>query len=254
MSMRFLRAVGAALLLATGSRVVGAADRRPITETDFLKFQWVADPQISPDGKEVAYVLVAVNEKEDRYDTSLWSVPTSGGGEPRRLTAGPRDSSPRWSPDGRTLAFVRAPGEKDKPQIHLLSMSGGEARKLTDLPRGAGSPAWSPDGKRIAFTSNTNDQDLAEKKAGPKSPQDLEKKERDERNKPRIVTRAIYRFNNQGWLDPSRHSHVWAVPVTEGTEPAEAKQLTAGRYNEGDLAWSKDGTRIYFTSDRVDEP
>jgi dipeptidyl aminopeptidase/acylaminoacyl peptidase len=100
---------------------LGAADRRPITETDLLKFQWVADPQISPDGREVAYVLVTVNEKEDRYDTSLWSVATTGSAAPRRLTVGPRDSSPLWSPDARTIAFTRAPGEKDKPQIQLVS-------------------------------------------------------------------------------------------------------------------------------------
>ena len=232
-----------------------AADRRPITETDILKFQWVADPQISPDGREVAYVLVTVNEKEDRYETSLWSVSTWGSAAPRRLTAGPRDSAPRWSPDGRTLAFVRAPGEKDRPQIHYLPLSGGEARRLTDLPKGAGAPHWSPDGKTIAFTSTTSDEDLAEKKAGPKSPAEIEKKERDERNKPRVVTRAVYRFNNQGWLDPARHSHIWTVPFAESaTAPAEAKRLTSGRYDEGDLAWSADGSKIYFTSDRVDEP
>ena len=242
------------ICLAVGALTASAAERRPIAETDLLKFQWVADPQISPDGHEVAYVLVTVNEKEDRYDTSLWSVATTGGAPARRLTAGPRDTAPRWSPDGRTLAFVRAPGEKDRPQIHLLSMSGGEARKLTDLPRGAGAPEWSPDGKTIAFTSTTNDQDLAEKKGAPKSAADLEKKERDERSKPRVVTRAIYRFNNQGWLDPTHHAHIWTVRVSDGTEPVEAKQLTTGRYDEGDLVWSSDGSRIYFTSDRVDEP
>jgi dipeptidyl aminopeptidase/acylaminoacyl peptidase len=252
MKRRTIQTIFFCLAISSGSLGV---ERRPITETDLLKFQWVTDPQISPDGREVAYVLVAVNEKEDRYDTSLWAVATSGGAQPRRLTAGPRDTSPRWSPDGRTIAFLRAPGEKDKPQIHLLSMSGGEARKLTDLPRGAGGPEWSPDGKTIAFTSNTNDQDLAERKSGPKSPQELEKKERDEKNKPRVVTRAVYRFNNQGWLDPTRHSHIWTVPVVEhATEPAEAKQLTTGRYNEANLVWSRDGSRIYFTSTRVDEP
>src|SRR5438309_2183203 len=188
---------------------VAAAGKRPITETDLLKFQWVADPQISPDGREVTYVLVTVNENEDRYDTSLWQVATTGSAAPRRLTAGPRDSSPRWSPDGRSLAFTRSAGEKDKPQIYLLSMSGGEARRLTDVPRGAGAALWSPNGKTIAFTSETTDEDLAERKAAKgKDPKEVEvekeKKDKDERNKPRIVTRAVYRFNNQGWLDPAQ--------------------------------------------------
>ena len=249
------RGLAAAVALVVGAASIAAAERRPITETDILKFQWVADPQISPDGREVAYVLVTVNEKEDRYETSLWTVGTSGSAAPRRLTAGPRDSAPRWSPDGRTLAFVRAPGEKDRPQIHFLPLSGGEARKLTDLPKGAGAPNWSPDGKTIAFTSTTSDEDLTEKKAGPKSPAEIEKKEKDERNKPRVVTRAVYRFNNQGWLDPARHAHIWTVPFVENaTAPVEAKRLTSGRYDEGDLAWSADGSKIYFTSDRVDEP
>ena len=238
---------------------VGAAGKRPITETDLLKFQWVSDPQISPDGREVAYVLVTVNESEDRYDTSLWQVAATGSAAPRRLTAGPRDSSPRWSPDGRVLAFTRAAGEKDKPQIYLLSMSGGEARRLTDLPRGSGAALWSPDGKTIAFTSETSDEDLAERKAAKgKDPKEVEvekeKKDKDERNKPRIVTRAVYRFNNQGWLDPEHHAHIWTVAVADGAEPVEAKRLTSGRYDEGDLVWSRDGSRIYFDSDRVDEP
>ena len=116
------------------------AATRPITEKDLLRFRWVADPEISPDGRQIAYVLVEVNEKEDRYDTSLWLVAASEGSEPRRLTAGPRDTAPRWSPDSSTLAFLRAPGEKERPQIHLLPMTGGEARKLTDLPRGASAP------------------------------------------------------------------------------------------------------------------
>ncbi len=236
-----------------------AAAGRPITETDLLKFQWVADPQISPDGREVAYVLVTANEKEDRYDNSIWAVGTSGSAAPRRLTAGPRDTAPRWSPDGRMLAFLRASGEKERPQIHLLPMSGGEARRLTDLPKGAGAPLWSPDGRTIAFTSTTNDEDLAQRKdARGKDPRELEaekeKKEQDEKSKPRIVTRAVYRFNNQGWLDPTRHSHIWTVPVADVTEPVEAKRLTSGRYDEGALVWSRDGSKIYFTSTRVDEP
>src|SRR5207247_3195949 len=96
--------------------LLAAAVPRPITESDLLKFQWIADPEISPDGREVAFVLVSVNEKEDRYDTSLWLVPSSGQEVAHPLTAGPRDSAPRWSPDSKTLAFLRS-GEKDPAQL-----------------------------------------------------------------------------------------------------------------------------------------
>ncbi len=88
-----------------------AADKRMITEMDLFKFVWIADAQISPDGSRVVFVRVWVNQKADRYDTALWIVPTNGGptGEkPRQLTAGPRDGNPRWSPDGKTLAFNRS--------------------------------------------------------------------------------------------------------------------------------------------------
>ena len=87
-------AVCGALLFAWAASCLAAT--RPITEKDLLRFRWVADPQISPDGRQVAYVLVEVNEKEDRYDTSLWAVAASEGSLPRRLTAGPRDPAPRW--------------------------------------------------------------------------------------------------------------------------------------------------------------
>ena len=133
-----------------------AAQKRNITENDLLKFVWVADPQISPDGSQVAFVRVDVNEKADSYDTSIWIVATDGtepAAPPHRRD--PRHT-PRWSPDGRRLAFVRA-AEKDgrvqPPQIHVMSMAGGEARAVTDIPRGAGNPAWSPDGTTIAFSS-----------------------------------------------------------------------------------------------------
>jgi dipeptidyl aminopeptidase/acylaminoacyl peptidase len=231
----------ALLMAAPGAQ----AQKRPVTEKDMLKFQWVADPQISPDGKQVAYVLVTVNEKEDRYDTALWLVATAGGEVPRRLTLGPRDGAPRWSPDGRTLAFSRA-GEREAPQIHLLPVaSGGEARKLTDMPRGAGAAEWSPDGRTIAFTSASTPEeiDLKKKGAPPAKKSDV-----------RVITRAVYRFDGGGWLDPTSIAHIWTVPVDDRSEPAEARQVTSGKYSEGSIAWSADGTKIYFTTNRVDEP
>ena len=101
-----------------------AATRRPITETDLFSFVWIADPQMAPDGSRVAFVRVAVNRQKDQYETSIWIADTSAGAAaPRQFTTGPRDSSPRWSPDGTRLAFVRAAeteGRVQPPQIYVM--------------------------------------------------------------------------------------------------------------------------------------
>src|SRR5678816_345607 len=101
------------LLLAAIPR---AAEKRFITEKDLLKFTWIADPQIAPDGSAIAFVRVTVNEKENRYETSLFTVPTSGAEAPRQLTSHVRDTMPRWSPDGRRIAFARSVEKDGKPQ------------------------------------------------------------------------------------------------------------------------------------------
>ncbi len=239
-------AVALALLFALPVPTAGAG-KRNITDKDILKFRWVADPQISPDGGQIAYVLVTVNEKEDRYDTSLWAVSTSGGAGPRRLTAGPRDLAPRWAPDGRTLAFLRAE-EKAPPQVHLLPMAGGEARKLTDLPKGSGAPVWAPSGGAIAFTSSTSAEDVAERDAKKQG------KEPPKKSDVHVVTKAVYRANGTGWLEPGRHAHIWTAPVTSGDGTVEAKQITSGKFDEGDPSFSRDGSKILFVSNRVEEP
>ena len=140
-----------------------AADKRPITETDLFKFTWIADPQMSPDGSRVAFVRVVVDGKRTGYETAIVVVPASGAEAPRALTSGTRDTSPRWSPDGKQIAFLRAiekDGQPQPSQIYLLRTDGGEARPLTDLPRGAGAAVWSPDGRTIAFSSSTRADDF----------------------------------------------------------------------------------------------
>ena len=101
-----------ALAILLGLVIPVAAQRRPMTEKDLFSFVWIADPQISPDGSQVAFVRVTVDEKKDSYDTALWLAKTDGSEPPRAITSGVRDTSPRWSPDGRRLAFVRSV-EKD---------------------------------------------------------------------------------------------------------------------------------------------
>ena len=250
-----------ALLAVVCLAAPAAAQKRTITETDILKFVWVSDPQISPDGSQVAFVRVDVDEKADTYDTSLWIAGSDGQQPPRRLTNGTRDHSPRWSPDGRRLAFVRSVEQDGRPQpsqIYVMSMAGGEGRAVTDIPRGAGNPAWSPDGSRIAFSSTAKPADLAEKEE--KAQKETKEGEPAKRESDvRVITRAVYRANGVadfGYADPDRPSQVWAVavPVDPMSEPAKPTPVTSGPFAAGNHAWSADGSQIYFTSDRREEP
>ena len=242
-----------------------AAGRRPITETDLFAFTWIADPQISPDGSTVAFTRVVVNRKENRYETSLYVVPAAGGDAPRRLTAGTRDGSPRWAPDGKSIAFVRAPekdGKAQPAQIFLLQMDGGEARPITDLARGASGPEWSPDGKRIAFTASTPEDESSRPSPKPsdgsgaaaQAPSDKTDSS-DRVSDVKVITRAVYRANgNPGWVDEQHHSHLFVVRVPDGaSDKPVPQQITDGQFDERGLAWAPDGATIYFSSTRVAE-
>ncbi len=204
----------AALVLVAQPR---AAAKRPITETDLYKFAWIADPQISPDAKTVAFVQVTVNEKDNKYESSLYTVPVAGGAAPVRMTGGTRDTTPRWSPDGQWLAFVR-PSEKEVPQIHLLPLRGGEARVLTDVPRGATAPVWSPDGRTIAFTSTTVADDLKKPDPAKSDP----KATPDRKSDVKVVTRAVYRANFADGRDIAETAVIADLLAEIGAEPAEA--------------------------------
>src|SRR5437764_13803399 len=284
-------------LLVTLSLVLAAdcfAQKRNITEKDLWDFVWVGDPQVSPDGSRVAFVRVTVNDKREGYNTSIWSVPTSGGEEPHQLTKGDHDSTPRWSPDGKFLLFVRATekdGKPEPPQLSILPMAGGDSFSFTDLPKGAGNPVWSPDGKAIAFTSETNAEDLAkqekkkkkeeelkkavsatspavspaaakapaEKNAGKKNASDDAAKkaeaESEHESDVRLITRAVYREDNEGYADPKHPAHIWVIQAPRNAdEKVQPKQLTFGRFDEGNVVWSKDGAQIYFVSLHLDEP
>lgn len=224
------------------------SQKRPISETDLYAFKWLADPRISPDGAEIAFTQVSVTAKHDNYQTSIWIVPSSGGA-PRQLTSGTHDSMPRWSRDGKRLAFLRTSekdGKPDPPQIYLLDMAGGEARALTDLPKGAGPAVWSPNGRSIAFTSSTLPNDFAKKDPGTTE---------EDQSDVRVINRAAYRSNGLGYTDFEHVSHIWTIDVPVVlNEPVKATQITHGKYAESSPVWSKDESLIYFTSDRVAEP
>jgi dipeptidyl aminopeptidase/acylaminoacyl peptidase len=217
-----------------------SAFARNITEKDLFKFVWVADPQLSPDGSQIAFVRVTVNEKKDRYDTELWLMPAAPGAAARRLTNGPSDASPRWSHDGKMLAFLRTPSE-GKSQIYLLRSDGGEPQALTSFARPISSIEWSPADNTIAFTASTKPEDLEKKKDG----------DDEHVSDVRVINQAVYRFNGRGYNDATRHAHIWTVAASEDAKP---KQLTSGEFDEQDVQWAPDGSRLYFTSTRVREP
>src|ERR1700691_2225861 len=141
-SAMIMTVVITSLCISVAAQTSAPPARRYITDKDIFDFVWVANPQVAPDGSHVAFTRVNVDEKRTGYETSIWMVSTSGNDAPVRMTNGKHDAQPRWSPDGKRLAFVRG-GEKDdagkpKPsQIALLSLAGGEARVITDLPKGA---------------------------------------------------------------------------------------------------------------------
>ena len=235
--------------------------KRPITEQDLFDFVWVANPQVSPNGTHVAFTRVTVDAKRTGYETSIWIAATNGKEDAVRMTNGKHDAEPRWSFDSKQLVFVRG-GEKDetgkpKPaQLALLSLGGGEARIITDLPKGAGNPVWSPDAKRIAFVSSTTQDDMqkAERKKNAAKTGDTEP-EREHESDVHVISRAVYRSNDEGYLDPKRHSHIWTLEVPSASdELPKPMQLTSGNFDEGQLLWSRDGSRIYFVSQRIDEP
>ena len=218
--------------------------KHPMTFDVMMKLHRVSGATISSDGKWAAFSVSTPDMDANRNVSNVWIVSTSGG-DPQQVSQGGHDNSPEWSPDGKTLAFISA--RDDNPQIYLLSMKGGEAKKLTQLSTGADLFHWSPDGKAISFTSSVYP-DCKDDACNAKRDQEKEKN----KVKARLYDHLLYRHWDH-WSDGKR-SHLFVIPVDGSTA---ARDLTPGadydvppdqRSETSDFNFSPDGKEICYTA------
>jgi dipeptidyl aminopeptidase/acylaminoacyl peptidase len=226
------------------------ATLRPITIDDYFQIQAIHDPQLSFDGQWVAYVVDKSSLKTDKNESRIWMIPASGG-DPLPMTAeGVTSEHPRWSPDGKSLAFIST-RQGSKPQVWLLNRQGGEAQRLTDLVPYLIDFAWSPDGhKMVLLLKDAKPEDLEAAKhksadASEASAPEENSSEDKKSTKPWVIDRLQFKLDEVGYLD-RRRAHLYVFDIAKKS----LAQITSGDYDDSEPAWSPDSKLLAFTSNR----
>jgi dipeptidyl aminopeptidase/acylaminoacyl peptidase len=233
------------LILASAAALMAQPARRPLKFDDIARLRETRDPQISPDGQWVAYVVSTVDVKEDKTSSHIWMISFDGKTERQMTSSQESESSPRWSPDGKYLSFTSSrPGPAKGNQVWLLDRDGGEAFQLTDLKGRLQSYDWSPDSRRLALVVGDPDPEAeaaeAAKESGgkPKAP------------KPILIDRYKFKQDGQGYIPSGRNSYIYLFDV----ETKKLERLTTGKWDEAAPSWSPDGTRVAFMSNHAADP
>lgn len=221
--------------------------KRSLKLDDQARLREVRDPQLSPDGQWIAYVLSAIDAKEDKSNAHIWMTSYDGKTDRQITFSQDSEGSPRWSPDGKYISFTSSrPGKARGNQVWLMDRSGGEAVQLTELKGRLQSYEWSPDSRRLALVVGDPDPDADPPPAG----EGAGAPPRPRTPKPIVIDRYKYKQDGQGYLLSGRHSYVYLFDI----ETKKLDRLTKGKRDESGPSWSPDGSRIAFTSNRAEDP